>query len=608
MACDAGPATFAALLAELRAALAAPDAGTAALGAKAQARLLAAPAGEAVATRIECLLVLAQIHHIAARVREARLPTEAAVALAQGLGDAPTLRRALTFRGVIEMESGNLPAATEVLSQALQVAQTLPDASQASPVWNNLGLALQRWSLNSEALQCYQRALELSEGSASFAVVHRSALSNIASCALHDDDLRAGLQAARQAIAINPAPVDATARLSRGIAEGNLARLLLRVGELQAAEAHAAQAVQWTADLGSGRGELVAALTPGMVAVHQGRHDEGLPLLKRALEIARQRVPAEVRDTLAACIEGYRHAGQHDVALVYLHELLAMNRHARAEQVLAQHHEHLARLDSAPLRQPRAGDAAVTHEQALLRDGLQQRELIRNRMRLLEQQSVAAELHDDTTGEHCYRVGRLAAILAREIGLEDHVCFLIDLAARLHDIGKLVVPDAILLKPGRLTEGEFALMQTHTTAGADILARSGVPQMHIAEEIARHHHERWNGCGYPMGLARERIPIAARVTALADVFDALTHARPYKTAWPVADALAEIRRLRGEQFDPELTDVFLALVPRLQRELGDLDAHLAAEAQHSPFVSARRQIAAALKGDDPARSLFDARR
>jgi putative two-component system response regulator len=205
-------------------------------------------------------------------------------------------------------------------------------------------------------------------------------------------------------------------------------------------------------------------------------------------------------------------------------------------------------------------------------------------------------------------VGRLASILAREIGLEDDVCFLIDLAARLHDIGKLVVPDAILLKPGKLTPGEREIMQTHTTAGAEILAQTNVPQMHVAQEIALHHHERWDGTGYPMRLRGTAIPIAARVTALADVFDALTHVRPYKQAWPIKDALAEIASLRGQQFDPELTDVFLALVPRLQREVGDLDAFLAVEAKNSPFIQARRQIAAALKGTEPSRSLFELRR
>lgn len=318
-------------------------------------------------------------------------------------------------------------------------------------------------------------------------------------------------------------------------------------------------------------------------------------------------MPFEVRDALSACVTGYEVAGQPDVALVYLHELLALNKEAKQAQVLMQHRSHIARLERAA----QGGDTiehTLAWQQGKLRAALGERELVRNRILLLEQQSVAAELHDDTTGEHCYRVGRLASILAREIGLEDDVCFLIDLAARLHDIGKLVVPAAILLKPGKLTPGERQIMETHTTAGAEILAKSNVPQMHVAETIALHHNERWDGAGYPMRLRSAAIPIAARVTALADVFDALTHARPYKQAWPITEALAEIRSLRGRQFDPELTDVFLELVPRLQREVGDLDAFLAVEAKNSPFIRARRRIAEALKGTEPSRSLFELRR
>jgi putative two-component system response regulator len=314
-----------------------------------------------------------------------------------------------------------------------------------------------------------------------------------------------------------------------------------------------------------------------------------------------------VPDALSACVAGYETAGQPDVALVYLHELLALNKDARGAQVLMHHREHVAQLEQ--LAQPaKTIDRTLAVHQDKLRYQLGDRELTRNRMLLLEQQSVAAELHDDATGEHCYRVGRLASILGKEIGLEEDVCFLIDLAARLHDIGKLVVPDAILLKPGKLTPGEFEIMQTHTTAGADILAKSNVPQMHIAEEIARHHHEKWDGSGYPMKLAGTAIPIAARVTALADVFDALTHVRPYKKAWSVRESLEEIQSLRGRQFDPELTDVFLKLVPSLQRQHGDLDEFLAVEAKTSPFIQARKQIAAALKGSDPSTSLFDIRR
>jgi putative two-component system response regulator len=220
---------------------------------------------------------------------------------------------------------------------------------------------------------------------------------------------------------------------------------------------------------------------------------------------------------------------------------------------------------------------------------------VRSRVAMLEQQSVAAELHDDATGEHCYRVGRMSSLLAADYGVDEHTCFLMDLAARMHDIGKLAVPDSILLKPGRLTAEERAIMETHATAGADLLAESKIPQMYVAEEIARYHHERFDGTGYPARLKGSMIPLAARIASLADVFDALTHARPYKHAWTVDDALHEIARLRGKHFDPELTDLFLALALRLRRQHADLDAFLGQEASHSPFIRARRELAAALK-------------
>jgi putative two-component system response regulator len=119
--------------------------------------------------------------------------------------------------------------------------------------------------------------------------------------------------------------------------------------------------------------------------------------------------------------------------------------------------------------------------------------------------------------------------------------------------------------------------------------------MQMAEEIARFHHEWWNGSGYPFGIGGTAIPMVARMTALADVFDALTHRRPYKEAWPVARALEELHRLRAEQFDPQLTDLFLALIPRLQREVGDLDEYLAQAARQSPFIQARQKISATLR-------------
>ena len=139
------------------------------------------------------------------------------------------------------------------------------------------------------------------------------------------------------------------------------------------------------------------------------------------------------------------------------------------------------------------------------------------------------------------------------------------------------------------------LVQAHAQIGSEILAQSNVPELKMAEEIARFHHERWDGTGYPFGIGYTAIPLAARITALADVFDAMTHARPYQQGRSVADALQAIAALRGTQFDPDLTDLFLTLVPRLHREHGDLDAYLGQAARDSPSIQARQKIAASLK-------------
>ena len=595
------------LLLELKPFLAAPSADAGRQFADAFVKLQGVPEHSASVPVVECLLAITQHYYMAAKPGLALLPAAQAVDFSRRIGDAPLLRKALSTLGITQKETGNLPGATQSYSEALEIARSLCDIGAEAPVWNNLGLALQNAAQYSDALQCFERAAKLAGRSEQFALVEKQALSNIAGCALHLHDVRTGIAAVRRAIELNPDPQTASDCFARVSAESNYSRLLLDIGEVVNATEHCELARHYVTRAPTVRAEYVASMTSGLVDVHSNKIDIGLTRLKRALEQARQTVRSEVRDALSACVAGYEIAGQPDVALVYLHELLALNKEARAAQVLMHHREHIARLDQAIQTNETIDTTLVTH-QGKLRGQLGERELTRNRMLLLEQQSIAAELHDDTTGEHCYRVGRLASILGKEIGLEEDVCFLIDLAARLHDIGKLVVPDAILLKPGKLTAGEFEIMQTHTTAGADILAKSNVPQMHIAEEIARHHHEKWDGTGYPMKLAGTAIPIAARVTALADVFDALTHVRPYKKAWTVRESLDEIAACRGKHFDPELTDVFLELVPRLQREHGDLDEFLAVEAKTSPFIQARKQIAAALKGSDPATSLFDSRR
>jgi len=187
------------------------------------------------------------------------------------------------------------------------------------------------------------------------------------------------------------------------------------------------------------------------------------------------------------------------------------------------------------------------------------RELEAAQIEIIDRLARAAEFRDDNTGQHTERVGQMAALLAREIGLPDLQVSLIRRAAPLHDVGKIGIPDTVLMKLGKLTLEEFELVKTHTTIGARILSGSRFGVLRLAEEIAFSHHERWDGDGYA-GIAGDHIPLAGRIVAVADVFDALTQKRPYKAAWPVGEAIAEIDRQRARQFDPELVDAFLRVI------------------------------------------------
>jgi response regulator RpfG family c-di-GMP phosphodiesterase len=185
---------------------------------------------------------------------------------------------------------------------------------------------------------------------------------------------------------------------------------------------------------------------------------------------------------------------------------------------------------------------------------------------------VAVEWKDAETGIHIERIGRLCERLALEVGWSAEEADLLRHASGLHDVGKVGIPDHILLKPGKLDPAEWAKMKTHTTIGAQILAGSRSALVQMAETIAASHHERWDGTGYPEGLAGEEIPLAGRICAVCDVFDALLSARPYKEPWPLQAVLDELVRARGTHLDPALVDAFLPIAAELQRDLFGDDA------------------------------------
>jgi putative two-component system response regulator len=187
------------------------------------------------------------------------------------------------------------------------------------------------------------------------------------------------------------------------------------------------------------------------------------------------------------------------------------------------------------------------------------RELVEMQIEIIERLAIAAEFRDDNTGQHTQRVGQMSALLAQQLGLPDSQVSLIARAAPLHDVGKIGVPDTILMKMGKLTPAEFEIVKQHTTIGARILSGGKFPLLRLAEEIALSHHERWDGHGYA-GMRGADVPLSGRIVAVADVFDALTQQRPYKPAWPVAEAIAEIDRQRERQFDAGVVDAFLRVI------------------------------------------------
>ncbi|MBK7661129.1 MAG: HD domain-containing protein [Betaproteobacteria bacterium] len=556
--------------------------------------------------RINCLIDLAHHLYLMGSPFQAIDPAKQASALAS-LASIPTLtRKALTTLGVMYADTGNIPQAIECHSQALEIAQSLGDKGIECVVWINIGVALLYAAQYRDAIDCFERVQTIASDDPSLKAWRLSALSNIALASLHLEDYARGLRAAESAIGDSAPPSSAKERLSRVLLENNYARLLLEVNSVDKAIERCAIAKRYAAESHSARAEIAAAIAEGLCEVHAGKADVGISRLTATLEKARLLRPM-LRDTLAALVKSHEFLGEPQRALVYLREMMEVSRQVQQDNALKHLKLHLDNIGFS-YAEATGGAVALERREAALRGQVAEQELFRSRIEMLERLAVTAELRDDSTGEHSYRVGKLSALLAIEYGVDDNTAFMIELAARLHDIGKIGVPDAILLKPDKLNDAERTVMRSHTTVGAELLSKSNIPQMQMAEEIARHHHEWWDGSGYPGNLSGSAIPLASRITALADVFDALTHRRPYKEAWPIDRAIDEIARLKGKQFDPQLTTYFLTLVEKLRETYVDLDAFLGQAALESPFLQARSRIWDTLrKSKDPDGSGADSR-
>lgn len=511
-----------------------------------------------------------------------------AAAIAERVLNDDVLAKALKFVGALYAETGNYPAAIGTLMRALDAARRAGNLMQEAEIFTNLGIAHQYASQFSIAVPCYERATAIASSAATPLITRATPLSNSAFAYLYLRDLPKGMTAAEQAIALLSDPQTADERSYRAMAEFYYVRLLLEARNVPLAAQRAKLAKRYAQHVGR-RAEMFAEMAEGLTEAHdRATRDIGLSRLEDVVSKAREGVHSVLRDALSALVYAYKAANQPNEALVYQREVLQLNRDSHGKNLLEHHHRHLVQIKKTLDDRAEAALALQREELQFQRFSVEQ---LSEFTRVLEVNTVAVELHDDDTGRHCFRVGALSGWLARAYGMDDDECRLINHSARLHDIGKIRLPQDLLFIPRKFTDEERLIMQQHCEFGRDIIAESGLGQLLLAKEIAYNHHERWDGSGYPRGIRGEMIPLVARIVAIVDVFDALVHKRCYKRAWTVQEALIEIFRQRRKHFDPKLVRLFVRLVRELQSKHGDLDAYLGAEASKNELIINRAKLA-----------------
>ncbi len=514
----------------------------------------------------------------------------AAARLANDLADRSNnkifLRKANTLQGIVHAECGDVAESVVRYASALEYARDLGDLRSEGAVLVSLSTALNYGALYHDALNCAQRGRIALQAAGNYEMLVAAAYTNMAQSLMYLEDYPKGFEVIQEALRLSRQVRDAATAFSMCIREYTYVQIALELEELELAREHSILCRQHSKWGDNQRCRILADITAGLCEIKGGDVARGFEYLESSLS---QSSDYSLRiDALTALVKAHDELGRPEMALQYMKELLAAVRQVRSKGIFS-----LMALSGDPSAKFYANqdDMRVLElREAKLEAKVAKREVFHSRMEMLERLAIAADLKEEDSGEHGYRVGRLAALLAADLGWEPDACSALEMAARLHDIGKVGVPDRILFNSEKLREAEREFITTHTIIGSEMLAKSDIPHLRVAQEIALHHHEWWNGEGYPSKLRGNRIPLHARIVALADVFDALTHGRPFAQPWSADRALAEIRLRRGTQFDPDLADRFLTLIERLIREQPDLDDYLGKAGRNSPFLQARTKI------------------
>ena len=554
---------------------------------------------EPVADCIRILLDVAGAHIAKAKTLEAIPLAERALDLATDNNLKPELRRACNFYSAMSTDVGIPARGVEYALRSAVIAHELDDQVGIASAFANMTAALYAMGLYREAISVGLRVVKrfkLNPHCASFVAIARA---NLASAALALQHYALSADSAKEACDLMGLPKDAHGIFNRMATENIW--LKSAIGLKDDAVVHARMAtIRGLADAyQSTRLHLNRQLAEAAFEIYTGNLTVAVAKLLDLLKHSKA-IPGLYRDNLVLLVKAYEKGHDHAGALLYLGELVEYLGKSQVAAVRSKLEVIRERIQT-PMPGKDDVRAVIMAIQKIPGSQKEEIEVPEGLYRAaLERLAVAAELREDALGRHAYRVGKLTGLLANSLGYGHKFCEDIELAARLHDIGKLGIPDGLLMKPGKLTDAEFMVMQRHTTIGAQILQQCSHPAFRLAEQISLYHHEKWDGTGYPKGLRGDQIPEVARIAAFADVYDALTHARAYKHAWTHAEAVLEIERTSGTHFEPRMVTAFVKLVDHLRRSHGNrFDDFLAEAGNHSSFIQARDKMQAMLNDMEP---------
>lgn len=528
--------------------------------------------------RIEALQTIAHMRYVAGDAMGGVEPAVEALALARQHQDSLVTARSLNVLAYTLGDTVDIAGAIEFYREALDLALALRNERAECAIWINLGGSLGYAAQYVDSIRCFERALRLCDAHPALAALRRSALTAIALAALHLGDVTRGLRAAKQAVDEPELAHDANALLNRSLAETYYARLLLEVAQNDMAKAHSAMAKTYAERSGSARAMLSASIAEGLVEVACGKADIGISRLMLLLEQARV-VRTAYRDALYALIAAYKTLGDASKGEVYVRELMLQTRSTQREYL----HGHARALLQEAVR-PEPPAPAIAEATTPLAE--EQSPAWQRLVRLAE----AAALRIDPTGEHPYRVGRLAALIAEAHGSAPQECRAIELAGRVHDVGLGALPQNAFGELADSATVERTRLRRHSEIGAELLGHVDLELARFAHDIVLHHHEHYDGSGFPAGIIGTAIPFPARVVGVANAFDTLTHAGPNRSRKSIDQALDELVRHQRTKYDPHVVQLCVEVVTRLREQVPDLDDYLAQPADRSPLVAARRSI------------------